>query len=403
MIQIALLGYGVVGRGVAQIFEENADILRENLGDQITIKSILVRRDYPGDPNRDKFVRDFAEIENDPEIRAVVEVIGGTNPAFDYTRRAILAGKQVVTANKQLVAERGQELLALAKERDINYFFEASVGGGIPILRPLHECLNANRISEIYGILNGTTNYILTEMIQCGAAFSEALTQAQKLGYAEADPTADIEGHDACRKTCILANLVSGRETPPNMVSTQGITQVAREDVEYARRLGCVVKLLGRVILGTDGRVTAYVAPHFIHKTNLLSHVDGVMNGIVVRGNAVGECLFHGPGAGSLATASAVVADVLDAVKHSQRRKDWGWAPVQAGTLRPARELECRWFLRTTANLAELGAAFGNVHFITFPGADAGEYAFVTPPMDEARLEALTADVPLRAKYRLLD
>lgn len=403
MIQIALLGYGVVGRGVARIFAENADILRASLGEEIAIKSILVRRDQPGDPNRDKFVYDFSVIESDPEIQAVVEVIGGTSPAFDYTRRAILAGKQVITANKQLVAERGQELLALARERDVNYLFEASVGGGIPILRPLHECLNANRISEIYGILNGTTNYILTEMIQCGAAFSEALAQAQKLGYAEADPTADIEGHDACRKTCILANLASGRETPPEQVPTQGITQVAREDVEYARRLGCVVKLLGRVVLGEDGRVTAYVAPHFLHKTNLLSHVDGVMNGIVVRGNAVGECLFHGPGAGSLATASAVVADVLDAVKHRHRRKDWGWAPAQQEQLRPARELECRWFLRTTANLAELGAAFGNVHFITFPGADPGEYAFVTPPMDEARLEALTEGMPLQAKYRMLD
>lgn len=403
MIQIALLGYGVVGRGVAHIFAENADILRTNLGEAIAIKSILVRRDQPGDPNRDKFVYDFSVIESDPEIQAVVEVIGGTDPAFDYTRRAILAGKQVITANKQLVAERGQELLALAREKNVNYFFEASVGGGIPILRPLHECLSANHISEIYGILNGTTNYILTEMIQCGAAFSEALAQAQKLGYAEADPTADIEGHDACRKTCILANLASGRETPPEQVPTQGITQVAREDVEYARRLGCVVKLLGRVVLREDGRVTAYVAPHFLHKTNLLSHVDGVMNGIVVRGNAVGDCLFYGPGAGSLATASAVVADILDAVKHHQRRKDWGWAPAQLEQICPARELECRWFLRTHANLAELGAAFGNVHFITCPGADPGEYAFVTQPMDEVQLESLTVGISLQAKYRILD
>ncbi len=403
MIQIALLGYGTVGRGVVHIFEENADVLRAQLGEEACIKSILVRRDYPGDPNSAKFVKDFAQIENDPDIQAVVEVMGGVEPAFDYTSRALRAGKQVVTANKQLVAERGQELLELAKANDVNYFFEASVGGGIPILRPLHDCLNANRVYEIFGILNGTTNYILTEMIQCGAAFDQTLAQAQELGYAEADPTADVEGYDAMRKTCILADLISGHHTPPELVETQGISGVTSLDVAYARRLGCAIKLLGHVLVDESGKVTAYVAPHFVPRSNPVAGVDGVMNGIVVRGNMVGECLFYGPGAGSLATASAVVADVLDALKHRHRRKDWGWAPCDPAKLQPASKLASRWFVRTSADLAALGAAFGNVDFVTIPDSPAGEYAFVTDAMDGETLDKCAAALPITAKYRILD
>ncbi len=403
MSKIALLGYGVVARGVLEVLAENGALLARRLGAPLEVKSILVRRDFPGDPNAGKFVRDFAGICADPEIEAVVEVMGGEEPAYTYTAAALRAGKHVVTANKQLLAHRGQELLDIAGETGVNYLFEASVGGGIPILRPLRECLSANRVDEVCGILNGTTNYILTEMIQCGTDFSEALSQAQALGYAEADPTADVEGLDAQRKICILADLAFGRNMPPEAVSAQGIRAVSREDVEYAQRLGCVVKLLGRALRLPDGTAAAYVAPHFISKANLLSHVDGVMNGIVVRGNAVGECLFYGPGAGGRATASAVVSDVVDALLHASRRKDWGWAASGAPEPQSAAAVVSRWFLRTDAGLAPIGAAFGNVQFLSHSGAPAGEYAFLTPPMTETALLARVGDMPLLSRYRVLD
>ncbi|MDR2530930.1 MAG: homoserine dehydrogenase, partial [Oscillospiraceae bacterium] len=265
--------------------------------------------------------QDFAAIESDPEVKVVVETIGGVTHAYDYTKRALLAGKSVVTSNKELVAEHGHELLTIARDKNVNYLFEASVGGGIPVLRPLNQCLAANEITEIYGILNGTTNYILTRMSDDGITYEEALKQAIELGYAERDPSADISGKDTCRKICILAALAFGKQIDPHKVSVRGIDDLAGVDCPA----GSKIKLVGRAGRTKDGGIAVYVAPHVVGKGNLLYNIDGVFNGIVIKGDAVGEVLFYGQGAGKMPTASAVVADVIDAVKHMSARKYIYW------------------------------------------------------------------------------
>ena len=358
MVNIAILGFGTVGSGVAEVMEENAQSISHNAAEDIRVKYIVDIRDLSGSPFADKLTRDFSVVENDPEVQVVVETIGGATVAYEYTKRALLAGKSVVTSNKELVATRGHELLEIAKRKNVNYLFEASVGGGIPIIRPITQCLTANELDEIYGILNGTTNYILTRMITDGAPFAEILKDAQRLGYAEADPTADIEGLDAARKICILADLCFGKSVDPESISVEGISSVTLEDIEYARRLGCKLKLLGRAYRLPDGHITAYVAPHLISKTSLLSNVDGVMNGIVVHGNALGECMFYGAGAGKRPTASAVVADVIDAVKHMKARKYIGWEESEPGWAVDAEDVPARWYLRTGSGLSAIGRAF---------------------------------------------
>jgi len=388
MIKIAVLGFGTVGSGVVEVMAENAVSIAHNAAEEISVKYILARRDYPDSPFRDKVIHDFSIIENDPEIRIVVEVIGGAAVAYDYTRRALLAGKSVVTANKELVATHGQELIAIAREKNLNYLFEASVGGGIPIIRPITQCLAANEIDEIYGILNGTTNYILTQMIQCGTSFETALGEAQAAGYAEADPTADVEGIDACRKICILSDLCFGRHVDPAQVKTRGITRVDLADVAYARALGYKIKLLGRALRTGEDTITAYVAPHLISNQSLLSNVDGVMNGIVVHGNAIGEAMFYGAGAGKRPTASAVVADVIDAAKHFRARKyvDWGDGGQDAVT--PHELIRDRWYVRGGAEMKE-STKLADGAYITD-----GKY-------DAAEIEALAG--PGAVKYRVLD
>ena len=338
MIKIAVMGLGVVGGGVVDVLRENSDSIAKNAADEISVKYILTRRPVPESPVAELMVQNFEIIEKDPEVSIVVETIGGVGPAYEYTKRALLAGKSVVTANKELVAAKGHELMEIAKARNVNYLFEASVGGGIPIIRPITQCLAANRIDEVYGIVNGTTNYILTQMIRCGTSFADALKQAQENGYAEADPTADIEGHDACRKICILSDLCFGRHVEPEKVPTEGITGVSLHDVECARAIGYKIKLLGRAFRLENDRVAAYVAPHLISTSSLLSNVDGVMNGIVVHGNAIGEAMFYGPGAGKRPTASAVVADVIDAAKHLETRKHLEWQPAREGYVADADE-----------------------------------------------------------------
>ncbi|MDR1131739.1 MAG: homoserine dehydrogenase, partial [Oscillospiraceae bacterium] len=325
MAKIAICGYGTVGSGVAEVVTENADGIARNAAEEVLIKYILDKRDFPGDAFEQYLVRDFSIVENDPEVSVVIETIGGTKIAYDITKRALLAGKSVVTSNKELVATKGHELIAIAKKNNLNYLFEASVGGGIPIIRPITQCLTANKIDEVYGILNGTTNYILTEMIRNGASFEDALHQAQENGYAEADPSSDIEGYDAARKICILADLCFGKHVSPADVKAQGIRGVCASDVEYAKRLDCKIKLLGRAVRSGHDTATAYVAPHLVSRSSLLSNVDGVMNGIVVHGNALGDTMFYGAGAGKRPTASAVVADVIDAVKHVKARKYLDW------------------------------------------------------------------------------
>ena len=403
MAKIAICGYGVVGSGVAEVIAENADSIARNAAEEVSVKYILDSRDFPGDPFEKYIIHDFSIIENDPEVSVVIETIGGVGIAYEFTKRALKAGKSVVSSNKELVATKGHELIAIAKEKNLNYLFEASVGGGIPIIRPITQCLAANKIDEVYGILNGTTNYILTEMIQKDASFEDALRDAQAKGYAEKDPTADIEGHDAARKICILADLCFGKHVNPADVKAQGIKGVSSADVEYAKRLNCKIKLLGRAIRTGRDTATAYVAPHLVSKSSLLSNVDGVMNGIVVHGNALGDTMFYGAGAGKRPTASAVVADVIDAVKHVKARKYLDWDDATDGYFTDSSYLASRWYVRAATSLQQIGWAFGKVNFVSYTGAAADEYAFATEINDENTMRKLTSGMTVRSMFRILD
>ena len=357
MVNVAILGFGVVGSGVAEVLATNGPHIDQKVDDLIRLKYILDVRDFPDSPFADKVVHDFSVIENDPEVSIVVETIGGAKAALDFTRRALRAGKSVVTSNKELVAEHGCELLKLAAEKGVSYLFEASVGGGIPILRPLNQCLAANEIEEITGILNGTTNYILTRMIRGGLSFDAALKEAQANGYAEQDPTADIEGHDACRKICILASLAFGRHIYPRQVPAEGITGVTLSDVAWAEACGKKLKLLGRAIRQADGRVCAYVSPHLVDVENPLAGVEDVFNAIAVKGNAIGDVMFYGRGAGKLPTASAVVADVIDAAKHRDEKKRVFWAEGGEDTTVSPDGLASAWYVRGSGDAGAAKAA----------------------------------------------
>lgn len=401
MTKIAILGIGTVGSGTADIFEDNADVIRRSTGEDVQVKYLLCRRMRPESRYADRIVLDFDVIANDPEVKVVAECMGGIHPAYDYVARALRAGKHVVSSNKQLVAECGLELTHLAKENGVAFLFEGSVGGGIPVLRPITRCLAANRIDSVYGILNGTTNYILTEMIQCGKSFAQALSEAQEKGYAELDPTADVEGIDACRKICILADLCFGYNIDPEQVRTQGISSISSEDVEYARHMGCRIKLLGRTLRLEDGRVTAYVAPHFLGKDIPIVNVDGVLNGIVIHGNAVGNTVYCGPGAGASQTGSAVAADILDCLTEPVSRQPI-WEVQPEGYFMDANELPMRWFVRTKGSLSQISAAFGNVQFVSNPNADPDEYAFSTQAMSAKDLAAAAEGMELIASYRIL-
>ena len=346
MKHAALLGAGVVGAGVAAIMHDNAAYLEKSVGESVDLKYILELRDCSGEPWADKVVKDFSVIENDPEVSVVAECIGGVGVAYDFVKRALLAGKSAVTSNKQLIAEKGLELLSIAKEKGVFLLFEASVGGGIPLIRPLTNCLAANRIDRIYGIVNGTTNYILTQMIDCGQDFDTALKDAQKLGYAEANPTADVDGIDAMRKICILADLCFGSNVSPEKVPAEGIRSVTAEDVLFAGRLGYTVKLLAYAKRVGDERFTAFVAPMLVPKASLLANVGGVMNAVSVLGDAVGECLFYGAGAGRMPTASAMVADIIDAMRRGNGRKFIDWGPEEPERWEPPENVPFRWYVR---------------------------------------------------------
>jgi len=394
----------VVGSGVAEVLATNAGHIDEKVNDQLRLKYILDVRDFPDSPFADKVIHDFSVIERDPEVQIVVETIGGATVAKDFTERALRAGKHVVTSNKELVAEHGYELLELAREHGVRYLFEASVGGGIPIIRPLSQCLAANEISEICGILNGTTNYILTRMIKGGLPFETALKEAQRNGYAEQDPTADIEGHDACRKICILASLAFGRHIYPRQVPTEGITRVSLADVAYADACGKKIKLLGRAIRRADGKICAYVAPHLVSGDNPLSGVEDVFNAITVKGNAIGDVMFYGRGAGKLPTASAVVADVMDAARGGRRGISWG--PGAADLTAPVSELASGWYLRVHAKPEQVRACFPDAVFLARPGAGEEESAFLTGRLCEPELRSRLEQAPdLRAEsvLRVLD
>ena len=386
MAKIAILGLGTVGSGVAEVLEKNAASIERKAGEPVTVKYVLGRHDYPDSPYGHLVVQDFSIIEQDPEVTVVAECIGGSDAARDYTLRALRAGKSVVTSNKEVVAEYGDEFLKLAKEKNLNYLFEASVGGGIPIIRPLASCLAANEISEIYGILNGTTNYILTKMIKEGLPFETALSQAQEKGYAEADPTDDVMGFDACRKICILASLSFGRHVYPRQVPTVGITGITGEDVALAEAAGKRIKLLGRALRQEDGKVVAYVSPHLIDEAHQLAGVEDVFNGIVVCGDAIGDVMFYGRGAGKLPTASAVSADIIDAVKHKTRRQTTDWGPGGDDVVGDYRELPMAWYLRTGEREMRIGAVFGEAELIRSAAAP-DTVGILTAPMSRRELD----------------
>lgn len=346
MLKVAIMGHGTVGSGVYDVFAQNAAQIAKAVGEEVEVKYVLDLRDFSKLSYADKFVTDFSVIENDPEVCVVAEVMGGVGAAYEFSKRCLKAGKSVCTSNKELVAVHGEELLALAKEHNVNYLFEASVGGGIPLIRPMMQCLAANQIEEICGILNGTTNYILSQMIHNGVAFDDALRQAQKMGYAENDPTADIEGHDACRKICILSDLAFGDKIDPDEVSCQGISGITLDDVAAASELGYVIKLIGRAKRTESGKIFAFVAPHLVPKTSPLACVEDVFNGILVTGNMVGEVMFYGQGAGKHATASAVVADMMDAIAHREKCRPVEWGDGSQKLLLPIDQLESAWYVR---------------------------------------------------------
>ena len=325
MINVAIMGHGVVGSGVAEILIYHGDRMEKSVKTPVNVKYILDLREFNSLPYRNKFVKDFNIILQDEEIKVVAEVMGGIHPAYEFVKSCLLAGKSVVTSNKELVAAKGAELIRIAKEQNTNFLFEASVGGGIPVLRPMVQCLAANEITEISGILNGTTNYILNKMIVDNMDFNAALTKKKKKGYAEKDPTADIEGHDACRKICILAALGFGKHVYPEQVETHGITGITLEDIEAADAFGCVIKLIGHAKKLQNGKITATVRPTLVSRDHILSGVSGVFNAILVTGDQTGDVMFYGKGAGKEPTASAVVADMLDCIKHLNARKYLDW------------------------------------------------------------------------------
>ncbi|MDO5560766.1 MAG: homoserine dehydrogenase [Oscillospiraceae bacterium] len=315
MSSIAVLGYGVVGSGVVELFYKNKESIIAKAGTDVDIKYILDIRDFPDSPYKDKFVKDIDVILNDKDVTVVAECMGGVSFAYKFVKACLEKGKSVSTSNKELVAAKGAELLSLAKANSCNFFFEASVGGAIPIIRPLHKCLAANDITGVAGILNGTTNFILGKMINENMGFSAALKMAQELGYAEKDPTADVEGHDACRKICILSSLICGRHVYPENVYTKGISDISLEDVRYAEKFGCAVKLIASMKKLADGRILPMVMPMLVPHDLLLARVDDVFNAVLVCGDGIDKAMFYGRGAGMLPTASAVLGDVIEEIK----------------------------------------------------------------------------------------
>lgn len=407
-MDLAILGNGVVGSGVAQLLKKNSgSIIARSMQPALRLKYILDIRDFPGDPFAQLITHDFGVILNDPDVGVVAETIGGLHPAFEYVTALLRAGKSVVTSNKELVAMKGYELLRIAKEYNVNFLFEASVGGGIPVIRPLTQCLAANEIGEVAGILNGTTNFILTRMIEDGMPFDQALRMAQENGYAERDPSADIEGTDACRKICILAALAYGRHVYPDQVRTQGIVGLTLEDVGYAAQFGCTIKLLGQAKLRSDGRISTLVAPMLIPQKSLLANVSGVYNAIRIHGDAVEDVLFYGQGAGKFPTASAVVADIIDCAKHVERRRFFEWNEGTTDFVAPAEEDVVRLYVRaacadSAAARAAVQQAFPGADFLDMDGAKPGEIAFVTLPVQEGAAQKLLADMTaLRAEIVL--
>ena len=384
MVNIAVLGYGTVGSGVVEVIDTNGAGINQRIGEKLQVKYVLDLKDFPGDPVQEKIVHDFETIIQDEEINIVVEVMGGIEPAYTFVKRSLLAGKSVATSNKALVAKHGAELLSIAKEKNINFLFEASVGGGIPIIRPLNSSLTADEIEEITGILNGTTNYMLTKMFYEGADYDTVLKEAQANGYAERNPEADVEGYDACRKIAILSSLISGNQVDFEDIYCEGITKITTEDMKYAKTMGTTIKLLASS--KRDGsRLHAIVAPCMLYPEHPLDNVNGVFNAIFVHGNVLGDAMFYGSGAGKLPTASAVVADVVDAAKHLNRNIMTMWKQEKL-TLEDKGDAKRRFFIRMKGDEEEmrkdLEYSFGEIEIVKVPGLE-GEFGIVTPVMME--------------------
>jgi Homoserine dehydrogenase len=391
MINIAILGYGTIGSGVVEVLNTNGDSIAKRAGDQINIKYVLDLREFPGDPIMEKLVHDVNIIMEDPEIKIVCEVMGGVEPAYTFVKMALLKGKSVITSNKELVAKHGAELLNIAKDRDLNFLFEASVGGGIPIIRPLNQSLTADEIVEITGILNGTTNYILSKMSDEGSTFEAALANAQELGYAERNPAADVEGHDACRKIAILSSLAFGMQVDYEDIQTEGISKITDVDIRYANALGAKIKLFASSIRDND-RVYAMVSPVMINSNHPLYSVNDVFNGIYVKGNVIGDVMFYGSGAGKLPTASAVVADIVDAAKHLGINIWTIWSSKKL-ELTDVNQVKNRFFIRMNSDSdavkAKIKELFGDVEVVVAEGVS-GEYAFITASIEEQELKEKT-------------
>ena len=393
MVEIAVLGYGTVGSGVVEVLDKHADSIAGRAKEKIEIKYILDLKDFPGSPYEQKFTKSFDKILNDPHVSIVVEVMGGLHPAYDFVKACLEHGKSVVTSNKELVAAKGAELLKIAQENNLNFLFEASVGGGIPIIRPISQCLAANDVVEIAGILNGTTNFILTKMIREKTTFADTLALAQKLGYAERDPSADVEGMDACRKICILASLAYGKHVYPEQVHTEGITAIRLADVEYAAAWGGVVKLIGQVRMRDNGKVQIIVCPMFLCRESQLAAVDDVFNGILVKGDSTGDVVFYGKGAGKFPTASAVVADVIDCVKHFKARKYLGWDDGAPDYVEDYLDNAVSLYVRAMTNdessaFQKIEKQLGHVDRLTRKDSPSGEIAFVTKKAPERELRS---------------
>ncbi|MBR6909125.1 MAG: homoserine dehydrogenase [Lachnospiraceae bacterium] len=381
MVKVAVLGYGTVGSGVVQVIEDNCEVVSKKSGTEVSVKYILDLRDFPGDPYEKLVVHDFNTILEDPEVNVVCETMGGVGAAYNFSKQCLEAGKSVCTSNKELVAKHGPELLQIAKEHNCSYLFEASVGGGIPIIRPIMDALAAEKLESILGILNGTTNYILTKMEREGADFDAVLKEAQALGYAERNPEADVEGHDACRKISILASLMLGKTVDSEKVYTEGITKITSDDFEFAKKAGYTIKILGVSEAREEGSVLVYVSPFLIKKSHPLAMVNDVFNGIFVTGNMVGDTMYYGKGAGKLPTASAVVADVIDAARHVGKNVPCYWDAEEAD-LADIKEASFRYFVRVKAESLEQikGIAPGGK---VVDAQLTGQAGYITPVLSE--------------------
>lgn len=382
MISVAVLGYGTVGSGVVEVIEKNNAQVSGKVGEEMHVKYILDLRDFPEDPYGDRVIHDVTVIMDDPEISVVCEVMGGVGAAYQFTKQALEAGKSVCTSNKELVAKHGAELIGLAAEHHCNYMFEASVGGGIPIIRPLNTALTAEKILQVSGIVNGTTNYILTKMEREGAAYDEVLRQAQELGYAERNPEADVEGYDACRKLAILSSLMSGKNVDSENIYTEGITKITAADFEYAKAAGMTIKLLASSRAREDGSLLAMVSPFMIGKEHPLAMVNDVYNAVFVTGNMLGDAMFYGKGAGKLPTASAVVADVIECARNQGRTLPCVWDKAPA-KLAEVSEVRCAFFVRASESArAEVEEAFADGRSLEVPGRTE-DFGYFTKSMPE--------------------